>query len=89
MTKLKILQNSKNKNVIKHQNSKCDKTQNVTKLRMWQNSECDKTKKFKMWQKKTQNMTKLKNSKCQATLAKFRYIDWPIVSIVTSGKTSL
>ena len=32
--KLKILQNSKSKNVTKHKNSKCDKTQNVTKLRM-------------------------------------------------------
>ena len=54
------------------QNSKCDnsKTQNVTKIRMWQlkNSKCDKTIKLKMWQtSRTQKETKLKNSKCDKT----------------------
>ena len=47
--------------------SKCDKTQLVTKLNMWQNSTCDKTPiltKLKLWQNsscdKTQIVTKLK-----------------------------
>ena len=51
------------------------KTQDVTKLRMWQNSKCEekklksqkcvKTQKLIMWQNtKTQNVIQLKNSKC-------------------------
>ena len=47
------------------QNSKCNKTQNGTKLK---NSKGDKTQKLKMFQKsKTQNLTKLKNSNCDKT----------------------
>ena len=46
--------------------STCDKNQ--TQLRMWQNSKCETTQKPKMWQDtETQNVTKLKNSKCNRT----------------------
>ena len=72
--KLKLWQNSKTQNVknlivtkLKFwQNSNCDKTLNVTRLKMWQtqfvtklktqiliklkNSKCDKTQKLKVWQ---------------------------------------
>ena len=45
--------------MTKHKNSKCDKTQNVSKLKMWQNS------KLKIWQNsKTQRVTNFKNSNC-------------------------
>ena len=47
------------------QNTKCDESQNVTKLK---NSKKDKTQKHRMWQNsKTQNLTNSKNSKCDKT----------------------
>ena len=65
VTKLK-----KNSNCDKLENSKCDKTQLVTKLKLWQNSNCDKTQvvtKLKWWpnsncEKKIKNLnvTKLR-----------------------------
>ena len=48
--KPKILQNSENQNVTKHKNSKCDKTHNVSKLRLRQIS---KLKMWQMWQNVT------------------------------------
>ena len=36
------------------------KSTNVTKLRVWQNSEGDKTQKSKLYNSKTQNVTKKK-----------------------------
>ena len=59
-------------------NPKCDQTQNVTKLNMWQNSKlykwqnlkkCDKTikKNSKYDRTQTQNVAKLKNWKCDKT----------------------
>ena len=59
------------------QNSTCDKTQIVTKFKlcqasncekkiktqMWQNLDCDKTWELKLWQLKTQIVTKLEKLK--------------------------
>ena len=54
MSKLK---NSNCEKIELGQNSYCDKTQIVTKLKLWQNL------KLKFWQNsQTQNVTKLKNS---------------------------
>ena len=57
--------------VTKLKNSKCDKTQLATKLKLWQNSNCDKTQvvtSLKLWEKnqklkcdKTWIVTKLEN----------------------------
>ena len=50
------------------QNSKCDKTQNVRKLK---NSKCDKTQKFKILENsKTKNMTKLNKNQYATKLKK-------------------
>ena len=65
---LKVWQSSKTQNVTELKNSnserknlkktKCDKTQNLTKLKIY------KTRKLRMWQNsKTQNFTKLKHKK--------------------------
>ena len=44
------------------QNSKCEKK----RKKMWQSSKGNKIKTLKMWQNSnTQNMTKLKNKKCE------------------------
>ena len=54
--------------MTKLKKSSCDKTHIVTKLKLWQNSNCDTTKnmtKILLWpkkKKKTQIVTKLKNS---------------------------
>ena len=56
------LKKKKNQMVAKLTNSNCDKTQFVTKLKLWQNLNCDKTKKSKY--DKTQTVTKLKKSNC-------------------------
>ena len=58
------------------QNSNCDKTQIVTKLKLWQNLNCDKTQivtKHKLWQKskgedkKNQKLEIYQNSNCDKT----------------------
>ena len=74
VTKLKMRQKIlKNQNMTQIKNSKCDQTQNLAKLKVWQLKilKCDGTQKPNRWQDcKTQKVKKkkIKNSKCGKTL---------------------
>ena len=62
--KVKKWRNSKTQIVTTRKKSKWDKTQVVTKLKLWQSSNCDKTQfvtKLKLWQNSNCE-TKIKNS---------------------------
>ena len=65
--KLKNPNGVKTKNVKVGQNSKCDITFIVTKLKLWQNSNCEKKKTHNSKFDKTQIVTKLENSNYEKT----------------------
>ena len=88
VTKLKNLSGDKNQKLklwtIK--NSKCDKTQMVTKLKLWPNSNCDKTQivtKLQLWHNsKIQIVRNFKDSNYDKT----QKLNWDKTWIMTNLK---